>query len=102
MRTLFWLAAGTLLAAAVHLAYILFLPSYEMRELIRDSAAAAGMNSFGVLAPDSQEGILKENAGLAVTGVCAFDLSQGTLVFDAVMPQATWSFTVYGDDGDDA
>jgi uncharacterized membrane protein len=102
IRAFFWVLAAGLLAAVTHLAYVLFLPSYEMRQVIRDSAAAAGVNTFSVLQPDDQQRILKESAGLAVAGVCAFDLTGGTLVFDAVMPQATWSFTIYGEDGEDA
>jgi uncharacterized membrane protein len=102
IRTFFWVLAAGLLAAVTHLAYVLFLPSYEMKQMIQESAAAAGVNTFAVLEPRDQERILKESARLGVAGVCAFDLTGGTLVFDAVMPQATWAFTIYGEDGEDA
>lgn len=102
IRVISWLISAALFAVVTHIAYVMFVPQYEMRRLIADSAAAAGINRFAVLDADQQQLILKENGRTAVAGLCPFDLSDGMLVFDAALPDAIWSFAVYADSGKDA
>src|SRR5438105_4155674 len=101
IRILTWLLATALFAAMIHIAYVLFAPPYEMSRLIGQSIKTAGINNFSVLDADAQELILKESSGTAVAGLCPFDLAQGSLVFDAALPDTIWSFAIYGDDGKD-
>jgi uncharacterized membrane protein len=102
IRTILWLVASSLLAVIIHIAYVLFVPQYEMGRLIGQAVeAAAGVNSFVVLEPAQQELILRENSRSGVAGLCPFDLSEGTLVFDAALPDAIWSFALYSENGKD-
>jgi uncharacterized membrane protein len=102
IRTLFWFLAAGLFAVMAHIAYVLFIPQYEMSRLIAASVRTAGMNSFAVLDPGQQEQILKESGRTGVAGLCPFDLADGTLIFDATLPDAIWSFTLYSESGEDA
>jgi uncharacterized membrane protein len=102
IRSITWLLAAALGAIVTHIAYVLFLPSYEMNEVLGGSVRAVGVNRFGVLEAAQQETILKESARSMIAGVCPFDLSDGTLIVDVSLPDALWSLTVYGDNGKDA
>jgi uncharacterized membrane protein len=102
IRILTWLVAASLFAVVAHIAYVLFLPRYEMNRLIGEAAGAVGTNTFAVLDATEQELILKQSGRTAVAGLCPFDLSTGTLVFDAALPDAIWSFAIYSETGKDA
>jgi uncharacterized membrane protein len=101
-RAISWILAAALVAVISHIAYVLFLPQVEMNRLMSESVDAAGMNRFTVLAAGDQELILKESGRIGIAGVCPFDLADGTLVFDATLPDAIWSFAIYSQDGKDA
>jgi len=101
IRIISWLLSAALFAVVTHIAYVMFVPQFEMRQIISDSAAAAGINRFAVLDAGQQQLILKERADAAVAGLCAYDLSDGMLVFDADFPEAMWSFAIYSDSGKD-
>jgi len=101
-RGIIWLAAAGLFALATHLAYVLFLPRYEMSRLMEEAASIVGINTFAVLEKSQQEAILKASSRTGVAGVCPFDLKDGALVFDAMLPDGIWSFSIYSEDGRDA
>jgi uncharacterized membrane protein len=102
IRTISWALAAGLVAIISHIAYVLFVPQLEMTRLMSESVQAAGINRFAVLAAGDQEVILKESGRIGIAGLCPFDLADGTLIFDAALPDAIWSFSVYSEDGKDA
>jgi uncharacterized membrane protein len=102
IRTIAWFLAAGLFAISVHIAYVMFIPREEMNQVIGESARIAGMNRFTVLSGEQQEHILNESGKTGLIGLCPYDLSRGRLVFDASLPDAVWSFTVYSESGEDS
>lgn len=99
IRFLYWILAGVLVAAIVHIGVVLFLPRQEMNGMIAMAAAANGVNALTVDGPET-ESILGYQAGDSVYAFCPFDLGGGKLVLDALMPATLWSLTIYSQRGD--
>ncbi len=97
-RLLYWAFSILLVAVVVHTAMVLFLPRKEMQERIALAAANMGMNKLTVGGPDVSR-ILGYHEGDAAYAFCPFDISKGKLVFDALMPAALWSLTIYSSRG---
>lgn len=98
---LFWIVAIVLMGAAIHLAFVLFLPNYAMGrkfEVMRE--LAGGDNQFKVLSRDQAARYLVESDEDLVHGVCSIDLQGAPVRINAPVPAHYWSMNIYSERGD--
>jgi uncharacterized membrane protein len=93
-RLLYWLFAVLLVAVIVHISLVIFLPRREMAARIESASAVKGINALTVADKDAAS-ILGYSAGESVYAFCPFDLKNGDLVLDALMPATLWALTIY-------
>jgi uncharacterized membrane protein len=94
MRLIYWMAVTACVALIVHIGVVIFLPRQEMSRRIDVAAARNGINALTVWGPDAQA-VLGYHPGDAVYAFCPFDLRDGRLIFDALMPATKWTVTIY-------
>ena len=99
MNRLFWIACTGLLALALHLAYVLFMPAFEMGHIISRISAERGSNELGLLKPEEARALFKADMPETVTAACVFDAAQGPVTIDAAIPDSYWMISVYGANG---
>ncbi len=97
---LFWFTAALLLAIAVHLAYILFVPRQQMAAMMDQFSALAGVNKLAVVAPEALDRVLPEADPALAYAVCVFDLSAGPVLVKAKIPFGYWLVSLYAPNGD--
>jgi uncharacterized membrane protein len=97
-RILYWALTVLCIAVAVHVGLVIFWPRHEMNQRIDLASATNGVNALTVGGPNAGS-ILGYHAGDAAYAFCPFDLKDGKLVFDALMPATLWSLTIYSAHG---
>lgn len=99
-RTLFWILATAILAAASHLAVVLFTPDVSMASLVERIRTATAVNRMVVLEHWEVGGLIHEpNPDLAYA-VCPYDITGGDLQVRLEIPDTYWSVAVYSERGD--
>jgi uncharacterized membrane protein len=99
IRLLYWSIAAVLVAIAVHIGLVIFMPRQEMSERLALAAGGSTMNALTVKSDGARE-ILGYHPGDSVYAFCPFDLQGGQLVFDALMPATLWAITIYSGRGE--
>ena len=91
----FWMVFMLLCAVGAHLAYILFVPTGQMRAHLEHIADEAGSNRLIVAKTDNAAGVLATYSGELAYAMCVFDLSNGPLRVSAQIPDQFWSIELY-------
>ncbi len=99
MGRVFWLIAAAFLAIAVHLSYVLFAPSLAFEKKLVAISHGQRDNSFAVLDPSLQGGLVEGASPADVVGLCQLNLSAGKLLLNADLPATYWTLTVYNSTG---
>jgi uncharacterized membrane protein len=99
MGKLFWLFICGLLALAMHIAFVLFAPSYLFEKKLYATTDGKADNSFFVLTPEKQSQLFPNASAIDVVGVCKFDLQMGPVKFTAQLPKSYWSVSIYTNSG---
>lgn len=99
MNRLFWIFCAALIAAAIHFAYVLFVPGMEMNRIMESFAAKNGRNDLTLLGPEEARALLSSNLPEMVTAACAFDAVDEPITIDAIIPDSYWMISVYGANG---
>jgi uncharacterized membrane protein len=101
MKTLlFWSLSILLLAGVVHLGYVLIVPHYEMRAKIDELRQLAGNGALTVLSRDDSVRLMGPDGRWLVHALCIYDLADGPLTVNAVVPNSYWSMAIYSAGGD--
>ena len=100
MRRLFWIFCTALVALALHLSYVLFMPGLEMGNLIQRFAAEKGSNDLALLLPEEARLFFKAYYPEMVTAACAFDVAAGPVTIDAAIPDSYWTISIYAAGGE--
>ena len=95
LNRLYWLITATVVAVAVHAAYMLIAPGVALERSITAMGAVSARNVFRVLRPEEQLGLFPAYPASNVIGVCAFDVSKGSIELSANMPDGFWTLTIY-------
>jgi uncharacterized membrane protein len=96
---LYWLLTATVLAVAVHAAYMLIAPGIALDRSISRTAASVASNQFQVLKPEDQSILFPNYPASSVFGICAFDVSTSAVELSATMPEGFWTLTIYSRSG---
>ncbi|MGE0210371.1 MAG: DUF1254 domain-containing protein [Parvibaculaceae bacterium] len=96
----YWIVATLLMAAVVHLSFVLFAPKLVMAERLDALAETAGSSSLKVLTRAETLRLIGEEDGALVHAVCVYDLSQGSMLVTALIPRSYWSISIYSASGD--
>jgi len=96
---LFWMATALFAGIAAHLATVLYLPGYAFERKLASYSTGQKPNSFFLLPPESQMGLLPTVTSKDIVGLCLIDLSKSKVTVNAHVPQSLWSFTVYNTAG---
>ena len=99
-RTIFWTLCVLILAGAVHLAYVLFLPHFEMRSKISELRQLAGSGALTVLSREDSIRVMGPDGRWLVHALCIYDLSNGPVSINAAVPNSYWSMTMYSAGGE--
>lgn len=99
-RVAFWSISVLLLAAVVHLAYVLLLPSYEMRTKIDDIRRLVDSGDLTVLSREQGIQLLGPDGRWLVHALCIYDLSAGPVTVNAAVPDTYWSMSIYSAAGE--
>ena len=99
-RFTWWCAIFLLCATIVHLGYVLFIPRFQMSQIMKDVAAVAPVNSLVVLSAGQQAALFPGDSGAELRAVCPFDIATGHLVLVGAMPDTPWVIAVYSTRGE--
>ncbi|HEY7750459.1 MAG TPA: DUF1254 domain-containing protein [Aestuariivirgaceae bacterium] len=99
-KRLFWIAAVLLLAASVHLSYVLFVPNIEMNRIMAAASETHGANRFLVLSEEEATRIMGQQSLAFVQGICVLDLRSGPVLVTLDTPSTYWMANVYSRNGD--
>jgi uncharacterized membrane protein len=94
-RQFFWFVTSAILALAVHVAYVLFVPSRSLSGAIDAALGKAQTNQFTVLTPEAQVKLMPFASMEHLVGVCKFSVKAGPVKVTASPPEGFWSFAVY-------
>src|SRR5580692_12222169 len=96
IRALLWILSGLLLGGIVHLSTVLAMPQAATQDAYSRLARLAPVNRLVPLAaPSAQDTIMPFMDPAFAVAVCRYDLSAGTLKFNAPVSQAYTSVTFY-------
>lgn len=99
MGRVFWIITAAFLAVAVHISYVLFVPSVAFEKRLSLMTQGQDDNSFAVLDPAVQ-GMLVQGASTSdVVGLCRLNLAAGKLFLNTNLPATYWTLTVYDNAG---
>lgn len=99
-RAIFWSLCVVLLAAVVHLGYVLLVPSYEMKTKIDDIRRLVDSRDLTVLSREQGVQLLGPDGRWLVHALCIYDLSAGPVMVSAAVPKTYWSMTIYSAAGE--
>jgi uncharacterized membrane protein len=96
IRLSFWILGALLLGGIVHLSTVLAMPQAATQDAYSRLARLAPVNRLVPLAaPSAQDTIMPFMDPAFAVSVCRYDLSAGTLKFNAPVSQAYTSVTFY-------
>ena len=95
MNRLFWVVLAAITAVAVHISYTLFVPSNRFGNKLDVVLKDQGTNSFTVIDPALQSGLLPYATAIDLVGLCKFDVGNGKVDLSVVVPDGYWTFAIY-------
>jgi uncharacterized membrane protein len=99
MHRVFWFIVAAIIAGAVHLSYVLFVPGMLFQKKLEAETAGKPSNSFFVVAPDQVAQLFPIANANDVVGICKYDLGAGKLVLTARLPRSYWTLSIYTQSG---
>ena len=99
MGRIFWIIVALALGLATHISYVLFVPDLAFARQLNAATKNQLLNSFAVLDPGQQSRLVVSASPLDVVGLCKFDVSRGSVNFNARVPARYWTMTVYSSGG---
>ena len=96
----FWTICVLLLAAVVHLGYVLFVPQLEMRAKIDELREFAGSGALTMLNREESVRLMGPDGRWLVHALCVYDLAEGPMVVSAAVPGSYWSMAIYSAGGE--
>ncbi len=100
MGRMFWLFTAAVFGLAVHLATVLYFPGLTFQHRVKQLAGDAKDNSFFLMKPEVQAGLMPTATALDVVGLCLLNVSAGKVSLSARMPRGQWALTIYGASGE--
>ena len=94
-KYVFWFLFSALLAVAVHLAYVLFVPSQKFSTQIDATLRNQGTNKFEILDAKLQAALMPFATTDDLVGLCKFDVSKGPVKLAVAVPEGYWTLAVY-------
>ena len=95
----FWIITAAFIAIAVHISYVLFVPSVAFEKRLSLMMQGQDDNSFAVLDPAVQGTLVQGASPADVVGLCRLNLAAGKLFLNADLPSTYWTLTVYDSAG---
>jgi uncharacterized membrane protein len=95
VKYVFWVIFSALLGVAVHLAYILFVPSQKFSAQIDATLRNQGTNKFEILDAKLQAVLLPFATTDDLVGLCKFDVSKGPVKLAVAVPEGYWTLSIY-------
>jgi uncharacterized membrane protein len=99
MGRVLWLITVGLLAVAVHIAYVLFMPGLFFQKALLDNTSGKPDNEFFVMAPESQARVMPSASADDVVGLCKYDLGKGKVVLSTQLPHSYWTLSIFTQSG---
>lgn len=96
---LFWFFTAAFLGLAVHIATILYLPGLSFGRGLARVTGNAASNSFFVMKPETQVGLLPTTTTQDIVGLCLVDISKGNVIISAHGLSQLWSLVIYKTSG---
>jgi uncharacterized membrane protein len=96
---IFWGMMGLLLAAAIHIGFVLFGPQQLFWAHVRGTEFGRKTNELLILQDETRRSLLPTLRGPGVAAVCNVDLSLGTVRMVLVPPQFYWSLAIFTQGG---
>jgi uncharacterized membrane protein len=97
---LFWTISILLLAVVVHLGYVLIVPQVEMRTKIDEMRRLSGSGALTVLSREDSLRLMGPDGRWLVHALCVYDLADGPVTVNAVVPNSYWSMAIYSVGGE--
>jgi uncharacterized membrane protein len=99
MNRVYWFIVAAIVAAAVHLSYVLYMPSLLFQKKLLAETSGKPDNSFFVVEPDQVSKLYPAATANDVVGVCKYDLGVGKLVLTAQLPRSYWTLSIFTQSG---
>jgi uncharacterized membrane protein len=99
MQRVFWFIVAAIVAAVIHLSYVLYMPSLLFQKKLLAETDGKPTNSFFVMAPSKVSQLFPAATANDVVGVCKYDLGAGKLVLTAQLPRSYWTLSIYTESG---
>jgi uncharacterized membrane protein len=99
MAKFFWLLFAGLVAAAVHISYVLFVPGAALHNELAALSTPAEKSKWHIATDSEKSSLLPGFAGSGVAAICAFDLGQGPYELGMNVPKSYWSLAIYAETG---
>lgn len=96
-RHFFWLAVALAAAVTAHVGFLLYAPASLLGYGLKRMTAGHGPNAFFILREADQAALFPGLPRDDVVGACLFDVSRGSVTFNADLPQGMWVATIYTD-----
>lgn len=95
-RYLPWIVGGAILGGIIHIVAVLVLPGYATGDAWHRLARFGGFNQLHILPTATPFGQAIADMDPALEyAICRFDISEGPLRIDAVVPPVYWSVAIY-------
>jgi hypothetical protein len=78
----------------------LFVPHIEMRSKINELRGLAGSGALTVLSREDSIRLMGPDGRWLVHALCIYDLADGPMTINAVVPNSYWSMTMYSAGGE--
>ena len=99
MNRVFWSSTAILLAVAIHISYVLFMPAVLFQKKLFAATDGNPDNMFFVMTPEKQVLLIPTATADDVVGLCKFDLGAGKLILSAQLPKTYWTLSIYTQSG---
>jgi uncharacterized membrane protein len=99
MSKVFWFVLSSLIALAVHISYVLFVPAMQFQSRINDLVPNDGKSQWRVIADSERYNLLPGFSGSGLAAACPLDVSKGTMELELNVPKDYWVLSIYSQSG---
>ncbi len=100
MGKLFWFVLAGLIAVAVHIAYVLFVPAMQHQSYIASLTGNESKPSVWRIISDTERfNMLPGYSGSGIAAACPIDLKLGKMELSLSVPKNYWVLSIYSQSG---
>lgn len=99
MNKFFWVVLSCLIAFAVHIAYVLFVPALQLQTRIANLAPDDGKGQWRIISDAERFNLLPGFSGSGIAAACPLNVSSGAMDLQLKVPNDYWVLAVYSQSG---